>query len=259
MIGKKYNFDDVFFRDLTVCTLAMLEERLGWVNRYSSGDVNVSIPIYYSMSGKNDDYLLDSFTDDVPSEARKLELNTDIIPRAHITLTNWRMKGDEFANPNVFLKQVVEDSEEIRKVLTKLRAIPITANFSGTILLNSELDTFKASESIMNALMFYDHMFFEYNFMYIDAVATFPEENNIEIIRDFSMDEADLIKMEFNFEVQTYYPAFGERQIWGRPKQSKWINQLHQAKTGEVNKKITRDELVHKDQKFPDKNDHRKK
>ena len=58
MIGKKYNFDDVFFRDLTVCTLAMLEERLGWVNRFTDGDVDVSIPVYYSMSGKNDNYLL---------------------------------------------------------------------------------------------------------------------------------------------------------------------------------------------------------
>lgn len=240
MIGKKYNFDDVFFRDLTVCTLAMLEERLGWVNRFSDGDVEVNIPVYYSLSGKNDDYLLDSFVDDVVGDARKVELNTDVIPRAHVTLSNWRMKGSEFANPNVFLRQVVEDSEEIRKVLTKLRAIPITANFTATILLNSELDTFKASEAIMNALMFYDHMYFEYNFMYIDAVATFSEESNIEIVRDFSMDESDLLKMEFTFEVQTYYPAFGERQIWGRPKKSKWINQIKGAKTNEINRNTHR-------------------
>ena len=250
MIGKRHNFDDVFFRDLTICTLAMLEERLGWVNRFSDGDVNVSIPIYYSMSGKNDDYLLDSFTDDVVGDARKLELNTDVIPRAHVTLSNWRMKGAEFANPNVFLRQVVEDSEEIRKVLTKLRAIPITADFTATILLNSELDTFKASEAIMNALMFYDHMFFEYNFMYIDAVATFPEENNIEIIRDFSMDESDLIKMEFNFEVQTYYPAFGEQQVWGRPKRSKWINQLKESMTNQINEEINRGTSIDRENNF---------
>tara|TARA_R110000772_G_scaffold2410_1_gene8340 strand:+ start:53449 stop:54225 length:777 start_codon:yes stop_codon:yes gene_type:complete len=254
-IGKKYNFDDVFFRDLTICTLAMLEERLGWVNRFESGDVDVSIPIFYSLSGKNDDYLLDSFVDDIVGDDRQLELNTDVIPRAHITLKNWRMKGDEFANPNVFLRQVVEDSEEIRKVLTKLRAIPITANFSATILLNSELDTFKASESIMNALMFYDHMYFEFNFMYIDAVATFPDENNIEIVRDYSMDGTDgYVKMEFNFEVQTYYPAFGERQIWGRPKKVKWINQLKQGKTDSINTQINRDEQLKKEQTFNPKN-----
>lgn len=231
MIGKKFNYDDVFFRDLTICTLAMMEERIGWVNNFSDGEVQVDIPIYYSLSGKNDDYLLDSFSDDVLGDARKLDMNTDVIPRMHITLDSWTIKGSEFANPNIWLQQVVEDSEEIRKVLTKVRAMPISAKFSGTLLLGSELDTFKASESIMNALMFYDHMFFEYNFMYIDAVATFPEENNIEIIRDFSMGEDDLVKMSFDFEVQTYYPAYGDRQIFGRPKKSKWINQLKQAQT----------------------------
>jgi len=231
MIGKKFNYDDVFFRDLTICTLAMMEERIGWVNNFSDGEVQVDIPVYYSLSGKNDDYLLDSFSDDILGDARKLDMNTDVIPRMHITLDSWNIKGSEFANPNVWLKQVIEDSEEIRKVLTKVRAMPISAKFSGTLLLGSELDTFKASESIMNALMFYDHMFFEYNFMYIDAVATFPEENNIEIIRDFSMGEEDLVKMSFDFEVQTYYPAYGDRQIFGRPKKSKWINQLKQAQT----------------------------
>lgn len=235
MIGKKYNFDDIFFRDLSICTLAMLEERLGWVNRFSDGDVQVDIPVYYSMSGRNDDYLLDSFQDDIVGESRKLDMNTDIIPRAHVTLNNWTIVGSEFANPNIWLKQVVEDKEEIRKVLTKVRALPIKANYSCTILLNSELDTFKASEAIMNALMFYKYIFFEYNFMIINCAATFPEENNIEIIRDFSMGgENELIKMEFNFEVNTTYPAWGEEQVWGRPKKSKWINQLKQAKRNKI-------------------------
>lgn len=239
MIGKKYNYDDVFFRDLTVCTLAMVEERLGWVNRFSDGNVDVSIPVYYSLTGKNDDYLLDSFVDDIPGDARKLELNTDTIPRCHLTLDSWRMKGEEFANPNQYLRMVVENEEEIRKVLTKIRAIPISAKYKGTILLDSELDTFKASESIMNALMFYDHMYFEYNFMYIDAVTTFSEENGVEITREFSMDNNDgLIKMDFSFDVHTYYPAFGERQVWGKPRKSKWINQLKEVKTNDINKEI---------------------
>jgi hypothetical protein len=213
----------------------MLEERLGWVNKFSDGDVQVDVPVYYSLSGKNDDYLLDSFQDDIVGEARKLDMNTDIIPRAHVTLNNWAISGSEFTNPNVWLRQVVEDEEEIRKVLTKVRAMPIKANFSSTILLNSELDTFKASEAVMTALMFYKHMYFEYNFMYIDAVATFPEDSNIEIVRDFSMGgENELIKMEFNFEVQTTYPAWGEEQIWGRPKKGKWINQLKQSGRSEI-------------------------
>jgi len=234
MIGKKYNYDDVFFRDLTICTLAMLEERLGWVNNFKDSNINVDIPVYYSLSGNNNDYLLDSFVDDVVGSERKLDMNVDIIPRAHCTLKSWRMKGDEFANPNVWLRQVVEDEEEIRKVLTKVRAIPIQANFDASIILNSELDTFKASEVIMTALMFYKHMYFEHNFMYIDAVVTFPEENPVEVNREVNMGDNEQIKLDFGFEVHTYYPGWGEQQIWGRPKKSKWINQLKQSTTEQI-------------------------
>jgi len=234
MIGKKYNFNDVFMRDLTICVLAMLEERIGWVNRFSSSTKQVDVPFFYSLTGKNDDYLLDSFVDDIPDKDRKSELNTDVIPRGHCTLKSFRTKSEEFANPNIWLRQVVENEEEIRKVLTKIRAIPITASYETTILVSSELDVFKSSESILTSLLFYEHMYFEHNFMYIDAVVTFQDDNSIEINRDVGMEGNDLIKINFNFDVQTYYPAFGEEQIFGRPRESKWINQLKRSVTSEI-------------------------
>jgi hypothetical protein len=166
MIGQKFNFDDVFFRDLTVCVLDTLEGRLNWINRFSSGDVSVSVPIYYSMTG-DERFLLDSFTDDVVSNSRYVDLNTDIVPRGHLTLTSYEIRSDEFANPNVWLKMVVENNEEIRKYLTKLRAIPITAKYDLTILLSSEIDTFKCSQAIMDTLWLYRFMYFEHNFMLV--------------------------------------------------------------------------------------------
>jgi len=229
MIGKKYNFQDTFYRDLTICVLAHFEDKIGWVNRFSSGDVQVDVPVFYSVTGKNDDFLLDSFVDDISGSDRKVELNTDQIPRMHVTLDNWQMVGSEFANPNVYLRQVLEDENEIRKVLAKVRSIPIRANFKGSILLSSELDVFKASESIMNSLMFFDHIYFEFNFMHIDCVLTYPEETPFEIKREFTMEGDDIIKIDFSFTAQTYYPAYGEKQIWGKPKKSRWINQLKQG------------------------------
>ena len=233
MIGEKNNFDDVFFRDLTVCVLAHFDERLGWVNKFTSGDVEVNVPVYYSLTGKNDDFLLDSFTDDIIGDGRRVDMNTDQIPRAQITLSNWTMDGSQFANPNVYLRKVVEDEDEIRKVLSKIRAIPITANYTASMLVSSELDVFKASTSIMNSLMFFDHIYFEYEFMHIDAVITYSEETPVEIRREFSMEGSDIIKLDFNFTVNTYYPAMGDTQIWGKPKKSNWINQIKEGKKGE--------------------------
>ena len=171
----------------------------------------------------------------VSEKSRKTDMNTDVVPRCHLTLRDAAIKGSEFSNPNIWLKQIIEDETEIRKVLTKIRAFPVKVNFDASIIVKSEIDTFKAIESIENAIMFYRHMYFEFNFMYIDAVSTFPENKKIEINRQFSMDDTELIKVDFSFEVDTYYPAFNEEQIWGRPKKSRWINQLKEATTDRIN------------------------
>lgn len=208
MIGDYFNYDDSFFRDLTICVLDTLEGQVKWVNRFTSGDVEVNVPFYYSMVG-GETMLLDSFADDIVSdENRFIELNTDIIPRGHITLKNIQVQSDSFANPNVFLRTVVENETEIKKILTKVRALPISVNYDLEIILDSEIDTFKASQALFNTLWIYKYMYFEYNYMNIDAIMLVPDENQIEINREIDLTSDNKVKMTVSFEVQTYYPAF---------------------------------------------------
>ena len=212
MIGERFNFEDVFFRDLTVCVLDTLEGQIKWNNRFSSGDVFVQVPIYYSLTG-DERFLLDSFSDDIVSENRYVELNTDIIPRGHLTLTGFNIKSDDFANPNVWLRMVVENEVEIRKVLSKVRAVPISVNYDLEILLSSEIDTFKCSQSIMNTLWIYKFMYFEHNFMNIDAVMTMPDSNTVQMSRDKNLTSDNKISLKVSFTVETYYPAFRADRI----------------------------------------------
>jgi hypothetical protein len=207
VIGDRFNYEDVFYRDLTTCVLDTLEGEIRWVNRFSSGDREVNVPFYYSMTG-DERFLLDSFNDDIVSSNRFVDVNTDVIPRGHLTLTGFDIRSDEFANPNVWLKMVVENKEEIRKMLTKVRAIPISAKYDLSILLSSEIDVFKCSQAIMDTIWLYRFMYFEYNFMNIDAVMIIPDSNQIEISREKSLSSENTIKLTLSFEVQTYYPAF---------------------------------------------------
>lgn len=207
MLGAKFNMDEVFFRDLTVCVLDALEGRLKWINRFSSGDVSVEVPIYYSLSG-DERFLLDSFQDDIVSENRYVELNTDQIPRGHLTLTTFNIRSDEFRNPNVWLRSVSENNDEVKTLLKQVRAIPITVSYELVIQLKSEIDVFKCSQEIMNTLWLYKFIYFEHNYMNIDAVITFPDTKNIEISREKNMKSENAIKMTLTLEVQTYYPAF---------------------------------------------------
>jgi hypothetical protein len=229
MIGQKFNMDEVFFRDLTVCVLDTLEGRLRWINRFSSGDVQVEVPIYYSLSG-DERFLLDSFQDDIVSENRYVELNTDQIPRGHLTLTNFNIRSDEFRNPNVWLRSVTEDNDEVRTLLKQVRAIPITVNYNLTILLKTEIDVFKCAQEIMNTLWLYKFIYFEHNYMHINAVVTFPDTETIEITREKNLKSDNTIKMSLDLEVQTYYPAFINSDIGdgvAYPYRTRWFNNLY--------------------------------
>ncbi len=212
MIGERFNFEDIFFRDLTVCVLDTLEGQIKWINRFSSGDKYVQVPFYYSLTG-DERFLLDSFQDDIVSENRFVELNTDLIPRGHLTMTGFNIKSDEFANPNVWLRMVVENEVEIRKVLAKVRAVPVTVNYDLEILLSSEIDTFKCSQAILDTLWLYKFMYFEHNFMNIDAVILMPDSNSIEMAREKNLTSDNNIKLKVSFTVETYYPAFRRDRI----------------------------------------------
>jgi hypothetical protein len=230
MIGERFNYEDCFLRDLTVCVLDTIEGEVKWVNRFSSGDREVRVPFYYSMTG-DERFLLDSFADDVVSDSRYVELNTDIIPRGHLTMTGFDIRSDEFANPNVWLRMVVENNDEIKRMLLKIRAIPVSVKYSLTIILNSEIDTFKASQAIMDTLWLVRFMYFEHNFMNIDAVMLMPDSNNVEIVREKNLTSDNTIKLTCDFEVQTYYPAFRKEgaQII-EPKRTKWFNNIIEAR-----------------------------
>ena len=232
MVGDRFNFEDVFLRDLTVCVLDTLEGEVRWVNRFTSGDREVKVPFYYSVTG-DERFLLDSFSDDVVSDSRYVELNTDVIPRGHLTMTGFTIKSDEFANPNVWLRMVVENNEEVKRLLTKVRAVPVSVSYELGIILASEIDTFKASQAVMNTLWLYRFMYFEHNFLNIDAVMLMPDNNQVEISREKNLTSDNTIKMTVSFEVHTYYPAFrgiDQDRNTIEPKKTRWYNNMLQSR-----------------------------
>jgi hypothetical protein len=256
MIGERFNFEDVFFRDLTLCVLDTLEGEINWVNKFTNGDLKVNVPFFYSLTG-DDRFLLDSFSDDVVSNNRFVELNTDQIPRGHLTLSSFDIRADEFANPNVWLRMVVEKDDEIRKTLTKIRAVPVSVKYDLAILLTSEVDVFKCSQAIMDTLWVYRFMYFEHNFMNIDAVMLIPDTNQVEIQREKNLTSDNTIKLSVQFEVQTYYPAYrnpvtnSKSNLYGgtkddldamiSPKYTKWYNQLQLTRSDKSGKARTDD------------------
>jgi hypothetical protein len=77
-------------------------------------------------------------------------------------------------------------------------------------------------------------MYFEYNFMNIDAIMFIPDSNQITINReniDLSSDTE--ISINLDIEVQSYYPAYYKPQDIGdriEPRRTRWYNALIESR-----------------------------
>ena len=206
MIGEQKNYDNVFFRDLTLSILDTLESELYWINNFSSNKTTVNVPFYHAMTG-DERFLLDAFTDDIIGN-RFTEMNTDIIPRGHLDLTGVDIRSDEMANPNVFIRINTEIDEEMRKVLVKIRAIPLTVKYDMTIILSTNIDYYKCMQAIMDKLWLYRFMNFEYNGIPIDAILMLPGTNQFTKSKETNLTTSNVITLSISIDVQTYYPAY---------------------------------------------------
>jgi hypothetical protein len=59
----------------------------------------------------------------------------------------------------------------------------------------------------------YKFMYFEHNFMNIDAVIIMPDTNQIEMSREKNLTSDNNIRLKATFEVHTYYPAFRKDRV----------------------------------------------
>ena len=207
-IEKLKNYEDTFLRDVTVAFIAQLHNRIFWYNRWQNEDKKIDVPFYYSMTG-DDRFLLDSFVDDVVGQ--RIEQNYDVIPRGIVTYTTANVKSTEFTNPNVRISRTItDDDHELKSVMSKVRSLPMSISYDIKIKVASEQDLFKCQQAIWNLIYQYQYFYFEHNFMRIDASFRLPDEFQTTITRESKMDTDIDMTHNFQLDVHTYYPLFGE-------------------------------------------------
>lgn len=205
MINQEYNFDDNFFRMVSVSLVKTLHNTISWINNFSDKKMRVIVPFYLSVAG-NDRFVLDAFVDDIPNQ--RVELNVDQIPRGIVTFTSFNSDTSQFANPNEYLRNKRVINGKMRTLIQKTKAVPVSINYDIDIVLNSEIETFKASEKILN--MLFNYMFFNIDYfgIKIDAVFSLPDDKEITIEREITTDSEAKKHVKFSLKVDTYYPIF---------------------------------------------------
>lgn len=209
MIGDRNNYDYNFFRMVDAALCKTLTRNIQWVNFFTDKKIRVVVPFYMSMAG-SERILFDAFVDDIAD--KRIELNTDQIPRGVVTLTSFASNSDEFANPNQYLAKRSLINDEIKKIIGKVKAIPITFNYDIEIRVDSEIDAYKCSEKILN--MLYNYMFFniDYKNIKIDAVLQLPDDKEVTLPRTLDLVSDTKKFVKFSLQVKSYYPLFYSNQ-----------------------------------------------
>jgi len=203
-LQNKLNFDNVYFRDLAKSVMGAYQDKIWWVNDFTDEARLVTVPFYYSMTG-DESFLIDAFVDDSPSE--RVELNTDIIPRGHITITSVTAEFSKIRNPHVWMRSDLEADQEMYSIYSKVKAIPMTTSFDVEIRLDSEVDVWKCYSKILDVFSLYKYMDFQHRGIYIEAVFALPEGKEITMPREHDLSSDSTLSIKFTCEVKSFYPA----------------------------------------------------
>jgi hypothetical protein len=211
MLEQQHDYDNQYFRMVTIALARTLNKAIRWINYFEpkneneTGRKRVLIPFYTSLTG-DERFTLDSFVDDIVDT--RVTVNTDQFQRGMIIFNNFTTHSDQFANPNQYLAQKSEINGKLRKIISKVKAVPISINYDIEIQLDTQNEVDKCSQKLLNLL--FNYMFFNIDYfgIKIDAVLQLPDDKNIEIQREISMDSDTKKYIKFSLEVQSYYPIF---------------------------------------------------
>lgn len=206
-IEKDTNYDDTFLRDVNVAVLEALNNRIYWYNKWENEERKINVPFYYSMTG-DDRFLIDAFVDDIPG--KRIEQNYDVVPRGVVTLEETTIMSNEFTNPHVKVSRYIEDNNELKMVVSKIRNLPLQLTYDIKMRVASELDLYKCHQAIWNLLFQYQYFYFEHNFIRIDCSFVLPNAFQTKIERNITMTSDLYMEHSFRLDVHTYYPLFGD-------------------------------------------------
>jgi len=203
---KKFNYDDVFLRSLTLGAMSEFYRKVRWVNTWDTKQKLITVPCYYGLIG-DERFLLDAFVDDIIGT--RPDLNVDLKPRAHFVLQNSVIKRNEYSNPNVNVEYYEEKNGILKKLSGKMRFLPVKATFNIEILLGKEIEMMKCQESLWEFFFAYKYFYIKHDNIRLDCILDIPDDKQYEIQRTIEglKGKGDTDKhIKFSFDVHSYFP-----------------------------------------------------
>lgn len=220
---KKLNYTNTYLRSILMGLKSYLNEQIEIEYNFADGIKTHKIPVYLRMTGDNQ-FLTDAFVDDIPD--KRVELNTDVKQRLMIVPGNFKFKSTELANPNVYVPNLTESDTELKRMMTKLKPIPMVWSINLQIHGSSANDVFLIWEKTMELLWLYKYFNVDYKRMIVRSYVQLPDEVEMVIPQELTFKDDTTMSINFPVEVHTFFPVFDRSDEVQYNKKVNWSIEL---------------------------------
>lgn len=210
------NNDDVVVRNIIVGTLSFLNDTIYWYNQvdsHISDRLKINVPFYYSVTG-SERYLHDRFLKniDFDPDNEKAESVYNTIPRGILSISGFgSVATSEITNKYVrtmFTKE--EEDGTLNTYSAETMFIPMELEAECTILVDTVIDQFKASERIYKTFYKSKSFYIDVDYTKIHCNAIFPDSDKVDKLVEFGFSDNKEIKLSFTLSIKALIPVYKE-------------------------------------------------
>lgn len=213
-VHHKFNYDNIFIRTVIAGVINILNDRLYLVYQLSDTETKTTyVPFYYSMTG--DERALQDFFQQWNDcvQPKMVDGNIDRLPRGIVKMSNVSINLASMTNYLVRGDYVKESATgELMTHSAKLHSIPLRMTFEVELQFDTQEDSWKIWEKIVELLWPTIASSVRWNYVRIPFQMGFPADIAIEKLFQWSYGSVNSsnvnIIMKFNIELETYYPVF---------------------------------------------------
>jgi len=227
----KFNKDDSVVRHLIIGLLSDLNDKLSFFRQVSNDErVVVDVPFFYSITG-DENFLRDNFLFSTINgvgcdpDLDKADGNYDKVPRGLVNLTSLNIDASKLVNKRNFGHYAKLDANgEMQGFASEFEMIPITIGLDIEILLSSQLDLFKVTETIVKRM--YKSNYYNVEVGHLEeglyrlaSYYAMPDDYSVDRPIEYGFDDKGNHKVTFALEVNSFLPSFDystERHIGNR-------------------------------------------
>ena len=216
----KYNKDDSVIRHVIVGLLADLNSKLSFWRQISNDERSIiDVPFFYAVAG-DENFIKDNFLfsnmngEGCDPDGAFADGNYDKVPRGIVNLTSFSVDPGKLVNKRNLGNYTMMNNQGLMEgYVAEFEMIPCVIGVDIEILLSSQLDMFKVTESIIKNM-------YKANFYHIDAghiddgmyrissEYMMPDDYTQDKPIEYGFDDKENHKITFSLEISTFIPSF---------------------------------------------------